>query len=150
MNLYKQVDKWFKDDEKGYKPFFKNWIYFNSTPYIEGAVSMGNVPGERNLRKFIDGSKLCQLILAIDFVRMYDSTGTSEINIDIMEELDNFIRWVEDKNNNKDFPYFGDKLYVNKISVLTNSPSLLVDTNQGLGKYQIQISLQYKDEREVI
>lgn len=146
MNLYKIINEWFTDE---YEPFYRNWIYFNTTPYIIGAVSMNAVAGDRVIKSYITGAKLKNIILAMDFVMEYDATGTSDINIDIMEELENFNSWVEEKNKLKQFPDFGIGNTINKIEVLTNVPSMLVDTTQGLAKYQIQIKFEYLDESEV-
>ena len=146
MNLYKIINDWFTNE---YEPFYGNWIYFNATPYIVGTVSMNAVAGDRVIKSYITGAKLKNIILAMDFVMTYDATGTSDINIDIMKELENFNSWVEEKNKLKQFPDFGINNTINKIEVLTNVPSMLVDTTQGLAKYQIQIKFEYLDESEV-
>ena len=150
MNLYKQINDWFTDEDSGYVPFFNNWLYFNATPYIVGTVSMNAVAGDRIVRQDVAGGKVKQLTLAMDFVYNYDPTGTSDINIDIMEELENFNVWIEQKNRLMEVPNFGAYNTVKKIEVLTNVPSMLIDTNQGLAKYQIQIRFEYNDESEVI
>lgn len=147
MNLYKNINEWLMTF---YTPFYNNWIYFNATPYIVGAVSMNSVPGDRVVREYITGVKVKQLTLAVDFVKEYDNSGTSDINIDIMEELEKFSSWIEHQNNLKNFPDFGETNYVQDIEVLTDVPSLLVDAVQNLGKYQIQIRINYNDESEVI
>lgn len=146
MNLYKKVNDWLKQ----YEPFYNNWIYFNATPYTVGAVAMNTVSGNRVVREYITGIKSKQLTFAIDFVRAYDLDGTSDINIDIMEELENFSSWVELQNKNENFPDFGEYNFIQKLEILTNVPSLLVDNTQNLAKYQIQFRINYNDESEVI
>lgn len=150
MNLYKQVNNWFMDEQIGYIPFFNNWLYFNATPFIVGAVSFNSVPGDRVVKEYIEGTKVKELILAIDFVTQYDLEGTSDINMDIMEEVENFNKWVEDRNINKQFPDFGENNIVTSVVSLSDTPSMLVDSTQNLAKYQIQIKINYNDESEVI
>lgn len=146
MNLYKKVNEWLKQ----YTPFYNNWIYFNATPYIVGAVAMNTVSGDRVVRTYITGIKSKQLTLAIDFVREYDANGTSDINIDMMEELENFSSWIEEQNKLENFPDFGETNFIQSLEVLTNVPSTLVDNTQQLAKYQIQFRINYNDESEVI
>lgn len=150
MNLYKQVNKWFTDEQIGYIPFFNNWLYFNATPFVVGAVSVNSVPGDRVVKNCIEGTKVKELILALDFVTEYDLSGTSDINLDIMEEVETFNKWIEDRNINKEFPDFGQYNIVTSVESLTDTPSMLVDATQNLAKYQIQIKINYNDESEVI
>lgn len=145
MNLYKKVNEWLKQ----YEPFYNNWIYFNATPYVVGSVAMNAVSGDRIVREYITGVKAKQLTLAIDFVKEYDAVGTSDVNIDIMEELENFSSWIEQNNIVKNFPDFGEFNFVQELEVLTNVPSLLIDSTQQLAKYQIQFRINYNDESEV-
>ena len=149
MNLYRQVNKWFTDVVSGYKPFLNIWLYFNATPYVVGTVTMNMVSGDRIVKEYITGTKVKQLTLAMDFVTAYDLQGTSDLNMDTIDELENFCRWVEEKNKSKEFPDFGTNNIIENIKVLSNVPTMLVDTTQGLAKYQIQIQINY-NEMEVI
>lgn len=143
MNLYKRINTWFKDEHNGYVPFLNNWLYFNATPYILGSVSMNMVAGDRVIKEDILGNKYKEIVLAMDFVTQYDAMGTSDINIDMIDELENFNEWIELKNTRKEFPDFGGNCKVMEIVVLTNVPSMLIDTTSNLAKYQIQIKFEY-------
>lgn len=145
MNLYEQISNWIIE----YQPL-NNWIYFNATPVNPGAVSMNSVAGDRVVRKFIDGSKQKEIIFAIVMISQYDPTGTSSVNLDAMNEVNNFSEWIDEQMVNKNFPEFKETDFIEKIEVLSNVPSMLVDTQQGLAKYQFQVKITYKDESEVI
>lgn len=145
MNLYNNINSWIL-----LYPKLNNWIYFNAVPVISGTVSMNPVSGEKVVRSFIDGSKECELIFAIDMVCDYDNIGTTNINMKALDEVQNFTAWIEQKGKQKDFPDLGEYNKVQKIEVLTNVPSILVDTQQSLAKYQFQTRIIYKDESEVI
>ena len=143
MNLYKQINDWLIAK---YAPF-NNWIYFNATPMFAGAVTMNSVAGQRIVKKFIDGSMQKELIFAIDMITQYDNQGTSDINMQALEEVSNFTEWL-DTVPIEDAPDFGDNRIIQKMEVLTNVPTLLVDTTNQLSKYQFQVKITYKERKE--
>ena len=145
MNIYKKIDEWLKNK---YEPI-GGWLYFNCTPMITGTTAMNSVPGDTVVRKFIDGTKEKQLIFAIDMICNYDNQGTSDINMLAMDEVNNFIAWLQNIST-EDYPDLGENNTIKKIEVLTKIPSLLVNTDELLGKYQFQASILYNDESEVI
>lgn len=145
MNLYKNISKWLSEN---YTPI-TNWLYFNATPMIDGTVAMNSVPGDRTIKQFVDGSKQKEIVFAIDMIYNYDGQGTSDINMNALNEVNHFAEWI-DGLKQTDYPDFGMYNEIIKINVLTNIPSLLVNTDQQLGKYQFQVKIIYKDESEVI
>ena len=143
MNLYRQVNQWLTEN---YEPL-GHWMYFNATPMFAGAVTMNSVAGQRIVKKFIDGSMQKELIFAIDMITQYDNQGTSDINMQALEEVSNFTEWL-DTVPIEDAPDFGDKRIIQKMEVLTNVPTLLVDTTNQLSKYQFQVKITYKERKE--
>lgn len=145
MNIYRSIDEWLKDN---YTPL-NNWIYFNATPEIVGAVAMNSVPGDNIRRRFIDGTKEREVLFAIDMIDNYDATGTSDINMTALDEVNNFIEWLDTQKKEKNYPDFGEFTDITEMEVLTNTPSLLVNTQTMLSKYQFQCRIIYKDYKEV-
>ena len=145
MNLYKQVNEWLLN----YEPL-NSWLYFNATPVILGTAALNSVPGDRVTKEFVDGSKEKQLIFAIDMITSYDADGTSDVNMDALDEVNHFSDWIEQQYTDDNFPDFGETNTITKIEVLTNVPSLLVDATSQLAKYQFQSRITYKDESEVV
>lgn len=138
MNLYKQVNEWLLK----YEPL-NNWIYFNATPYISGVAALNSVPTDRVKRTFINGNKEKELIFAIDMVTDYDGTGTSTINLDAIDEVSHFCDWLDEQDKVKNYPDFGEKNTIKKVEVLNNVPSVLVNNEQQLAKYQFQVRIDY-------
>ena len=138
INLYRKVNEWLLD----YTPF-NHWVYFNATPIISGTVAMNMIPGDRVSKEFIDGSTQRELTFSIDMVTTYDPAGTSEVNLQAVDEILMFSSWVEEKATNKDFPDFGEDCKIDKIEVLTNVPSMLIDPTNQLAKYQFQAKITY-------
>lgn len=146
MNLYKRISDWLIAN---YSPL-NNWIYFNATPVDVGTVAMNSVAGESVIKEFVTGRKLKRLTFAVDMITNYDALTTSSINLEAMDEVLNFQNWIIEQHQAKNYPLLEDKMYVDKIDVLNNIPTLLIDAQQHLAKYQFQVSVDYYDESEEI
>ena len=145
MNIYAKIEDWLKL----YKPL-NNWIYFNATPDINGTVAMNSVAGDRVIKRFVDGSKQKEVLFAIDMISLYDNTGTSDINMKNLDEVDNFIEWLELQDKEKNYPTFNDYTIIDKLEVLNSTPTILVNTQDMLSKYQFQVRISYKDIKEAM
>ena len=145
MNIYAKIEDWLKL----YKPL-NNWIYFNATPDIDGTVAMNSVAGDRVIKRFVDGSKQKEVLFAIDMISLYDNTGTSDINMKNLDEVYNFIEWLELQDKEKNYPTFNDYTIINKLEVLNSTPTILINTQDMLSKYQFQVRISYKDIKEAM
>lgn len=145
MQIYKAINEWLLN----YTPL-NNWIYFNATPIITGTVAMNMVAGDRVTKEYIDGTKQKQCVFAIDMISEYDGSGTSDVNMDALAEVESFMDWLEIQNKENNFPNFGEKCITEKVEVLTNVPQLLINEQSQLAKYQFQARVNYKDESEVM
>lgn len=146
MNIYEKINEWLATT---YQPL-NEWLYFNATPMIVGTVAMNSVSGDRVYKRFVDGSVQRRVIFAIDMVLSYDDAGTSDVNMDAINEVNKFSEWIEEQLSLQNVPNFGKNRTIESIEVLTNVPSLLIDNTNGLAKYQFQARIEYKDESEVI
>ena len=88
-----------------------------------------------------------ELAFAIDMITNYDISGTSDVNMEALDEVQNFSEWI-DKQSIDSGPDFGEKCDIEKIEVLTNAPTLLVDTTNQLSKYQFQVKITYTERKE--
>lgn len=138
MNLYESLYRWLST-----YTHIGSWLYFNVTNFEAGCVSLNSVSMSRYLRKDILGNRVVEMVCAIDMIKDYD-TGTSDINLDAIAEVENFAKWIEDNDTKPDF---ANKEIV-KIEVLNNAPSLSVDNEANLAKYQFQIKITYNESEE--
>lgn len=145
MQIYKPINEWLLN----YTPL-NNWIYFNATPVITGTVAMNMVAGDRVTKEYIDGTKQKQCVFAIDMISEYDGSGTSDVNMNALAEVESFMDWLEIQNKESNFPDFGKNYITEKVEVLTNVPQLLINEQSQLAKYQFQARVNYKDESEVM
>lgn len=142
-NLFKLINEWLKQ----YEPI-GSWLYFNSTPVELGTTSMNTLPSSQT-KNYIDGSKDVILLFTINMVKSYDE-GTSDINMDALDEVCQFTDWIREQNDNLNYPVFGDNINVTKVEVLSTVPSLAINQTAQLAQYSFNARLIYKDEREVI
>lgn len=139
VNRYEKISEWLKE----YTPRFR-WIYFNVTTSEPDNLSLKSVQNERELDKFIDGSRRVEFLFALDLVKEYD-TGTSSINLEANREFETISEWVELMNKEKHFPDFGENVLIEQIDVLETVPSVTVDTQAGMAKYQGQFKITYME-----
>lgn len=139
VNRYERISEWLK----GYTPKFR-WIYFNVTNSEADNLSLNSVQNERELDKFIDGSRRVEFLFALDLVKEYD-TGTSSINLEANREFETISEWVELMNKEKHFPNFGENVIIEQVDVLETVPSVTVDTQAGMAKYQGQFKITYME-----
>lgn len=139
VNRYEKISEWLKE----YTPRFR-WIYFNVTNSEADNLSLNSVQNERELDKFIDGSRRVEFLFALDLVKEYD-TGTSSINLEANREFETISEWVELMNKEKHFPDFGENVIIEQVDVLETVPSVTVDTQAGMAKYQGQFKITYME-----
>jgi hypothetical protein len=139
VNRYEKISEWLKE----YTPKFR-WIYFNVTTSEADNLSLNSVQNERELDKFIDGSRRVEFLFALDLVKEYD-TGTSSINLEANREFETISEWVELMNKEKHFPNFGENVIIEQVDVLETVPSVTVDTQAGMAKYQGQFKITYME-----
>ena len=91
---------------------------------------------------FNDGSKEVNLPFAIAMIKAYDAE-MSETNLDAIKEIDHFIEWLNAQDAAQNFPNLGENITVFGLDVLDSSPSVSVDNEQNLAKYQFNCTINY-------
>lgn len=72
--------------------------------------------------------------------------GTSEVNTQNMEIMDEFTEWLEEQQETANFPDFGDKCSEYEIVPLQNMANLAFISDDGLAKYMLGVRIDYKEE----
>lgn len=139
MSKYKAIIEWLSEYKSSY-----GWIFFNNNPSEDETLSLNSISSSREEKRFIDGSKEVSLLFAIVLSKKYD-TGTNDVNLDAMNENEQLMKWVEEKNKAKEFPNLGDNVTVKEIECLESSPSVLVDNDENLAKYQTQFHIIFRE-----
>lgn len=139
---YKAIQEWLKQ----YDPL-NSWIYFNVTPMDTGTVAVNSVPDSTiTVTEYINGDKEKKMVFAIALVQKY-SDGTDELNIKAMEEYENLAGWIEEQDIAKNYPEFTN-CEVWEVMRKDTSPTVSVDSNKMLAKYQSQFEISYLERRK--
>lgn len=141
-NKYAKIKEWFED---GYIPKF-DFVFFNVSSYEVGNASINSIQGERVLNEFMDGSREVELLFSISLMKGYDAAGTSDVNLEAIQDFENIAMWVEEQNENKNYPDFGNNVLIEDLSVLSSAPTVMVDNQNQIAKYQGQFKIRYMEE----
>lgn len=139
-NMYKEIADWLKS----YEPI-NSWIYFNVIPIKSGSVSVESISGVRYIEEFIDGSKRCELFFSVSLVKSYDD-GKSNVNVEANEEFISLNKWVEEQNQDKNYPTISD-ICIESIEPMNNTPTIARDSNKRLAQYTGQFKMTYIEFR---
>lgn len=139
---YKEITDWLKE----YTPLH-TWIYFNVNPAEADNLTVNSIQNERELETFIDSSRTVEFMFAIALAKEFD-TGTSDNNLEAVEEFEQIADWVEEQNRLKNFPDFGNNIIIDAVEVLETTPSVSVDNQNQIAKYQGQFKITYLEKGE--
>ena len=111
-----------------------------SVPYVDGSV----------LRKYtftliVFKSAITNPIVKID--------GYPDENIEDMLDVQGILDWVEEQDENRNYPNFGEDCAIDKMQALTSSPTLdgiNNDVMPALIQYSISIEIEYIDKSKMI
>lgn len=138
----------------------KNPLFFNFAEAQDNNKQFVTVASDRAVeRPYIDGSVLKRYTFtiidyrSIAYQAIVMKAGYPNENVQEMLDVQSLIDWIEEQNNNLNFPDFGDDCVVEEIIALTDSPRLSgVDTQStpSLAKYSVAIQIQYLDKSKMI
>ena len=141
-NKYEQIIKWMQE----YTPLKDEYVFFNVSVAESGFKGVNSVQNERELETYIDGSRRVEFLFSLDIGEEFDST-TSNNNLDALQEFENFSKWVETQNKNKNFPSFEDNEIVESVEVLETVPMISVDSQRSIAKLQGEFKVTYLEGR---
>ena len=124
-------------------PQLYDWLYFNVINETPGDMSLltDNI---NVLKRYIDGTAEKEYIFSIAMLASYDS-GTSDININALQEADNFIKWIKEQNNKTIYPDFGIDCDVYSVEVLTEVPQLTINSENNIARYMITAKVNFAE-----
>lgn len=121
-------------------PQLYGWLFFNTIQSSVGETSL-MTDSINVLDNYIDNTKRKEYLFAIMMMKPYD-TGTSDNNIDVLAETQNFIKWIDEQDELKNYPDWVNCL-IKEISVLSEMPILSVDQDTNVAQYMIQLRIEY-------
>ena len=122
-------------------PDIKSFLYFNTSLEELNHTSVNTITSDYFEQKYLRGG-IKNYDFAVTFIGQYD-TGTSDININQIFDLEKFMLWIDEQNKNKNFPEFQDGEVIS-IENLQNEPSFSgINETGNLAKYMFQIRIKY-------
>lgn len=123
-------------------PGLQSFLYFNSMVDQIGNTAVQTVYGETWEKKFVRGHGIKQWDFAVVKIAQAD-TGTSDINADETQAVQDFMDWIDAQNKSQNFPAF-DGCKILSIENLQNMPNFAgIDNNEGTAKYMFQCRVRY-------
>ena len=123
-------------------PGSQSFLYFNSMVDQIGNTAVQTVYGETWEKKFVRGHGIKQWDFAVVKIAQAD-TGTSDINADETQAVQDFMDWIDAQNKSQNFPVF-DGCKILSIENLQNMPNFAgIDNNEGAAKYMFQCRVRY-------
>ena len=108
-----------------------------------GSYSIDSEPGDV-AQRYLDGSTVRRFPFTISGRMYYGSDLKNQAeNLAFFEELE---AWLAKKELFLDLPDLGEKRTARKLEVLSSAYPFIVDEDQGLARYQIQLRLTYLQE----
>jgi hypothetical protein len=76
------------------------------------------------------------------------STTTDDLNLDAMNFAQGVMNWIDEQNDTKNFPDFGEKCEILKLENLQNMPNLaMIDMENMQAQYMIQCKVLYFENK---
>lgn len=136
-----------------------NPVFFNFANIASNNKQLVTMATDKAVeRPYIDGSVLKRYTFTIIDYRsivyqaLTGSTSQNE-NIEKMLDVQSIIDWIEEQNDLRNFPDFGDTCEIDEILALTDTPNLNgVDSSKSpsIAKYSVAIRVQYLDKSKMI
>ena len=123
-------------------PGLQSFLFFNSMVDQIGNTAVQTVSGETWEKKYVRGHGIKQWDFAVVKIAQAD-TGTSDINADETQAVQDFMDWIDEQNETGNFPDFSPGKVLS-IQNLQNMPNFAgIDNNEGTAKYMFQCRVRY-------
>lgn len=140
-NKHKAVLNWLAN-----YPELQSFLYFNTVKEELEFTSVNTITNETIEKEFY-GSVIKNYDFALVMMKSYD-TGTSDINVDELFNVEQFMLWIKEQNKEKKFPYF-ESADILEIKNLQNEPTFSGISQAGdVAKYMVQIRIRYLEKKE--
>lgn len=137
-----------------------NELFFNfAEPEDNNKQFITNTTDRVLNKSYIDGSVLRRYTFTIIDYRsiIYQAVVNSPLypneNVTDLLNVQGIIDWIDEQNDNYNFPNFGDDCKVDSIEALTDTPNLNgvdSESTSKLAKYSIAIRVTYLDTSKVL
>lgn len=138
------------------EPIHNSTLYFNFANVKDAAKQFVTLVSSRNINiPYIDGSVKKRLSMTVQsFLSITDNpivtvSGFDNENISDMSEIQALIDWIDEQNQNHNYPNFGEDCEVEEITTTSNTPRLdMIDitVTPPIARYSFTIRVDYIDK----
>lgn len=122
-------------------------LNFNFSPEAPESISLITNYSDKIRKRYITGDCEKEYGFSIIIVKPY-SSDQDDLNLEAMNFAQAFMDWLDEQNEGKNYPDFGENCTVEKIENLQNMPNLSgVNCEEGLARYMIQAKIIYKERK---
>ena len=123
-------------------------LNFNFSPESEDSIALITNYSDKVRKKYITGDVQKEYGFTLVIVKSYSSFG-DDLNLEAMNFAQAFMDWLEEQNEKKEFPDFGEDCEVQKMENLQNMPNLSgVNQDGTMARYMIQARIIYKERKK--
>ena len=116
----------------------KDVLHFNYSPESLDSFGLLTNYAEQAVKRFINGNVRKAYGFTIEVVKEYSTSG-NDLNLECMNFVQGFMDWIEEQNEQKNYPDFGERCEVEKIELLQNMPNFAgVTVQEGLARHMVQ------------
>lgn len=137
-----------------------NALFFNFIEAKDNNKQLVTMTNDKAVdRPYVDGTVLKRYSFTIidyrsvSYQAVVNITGHSNENVEELLDIQSIIDWIEEQNDIRNFPNFGNTCIIDRIYTATDNPALNgVDTSlkPALAKYSITIQVDYLDTSKQI
>lgn len=123
-------------------------LNFNFSPEAPESISLITNYSDKIRKRYITGDCEKEYGFSIIIVKPY-SSDQDDLNLEAMNFAQAFMDWLNEQNEERKFPDFGENCTVERIENLQNMPNLSgVNYEEGLARYMIQAKIIYKERKK--
>ena len=117
-------------------------LFFNFSSTDDGDTVIAT-SGDMLLEDYISGMQRRRY--AFDLIRCLPAAFTENDpgNVDMMEDIDSIVQWVQQQNDAGNLPQFPDGCAAESIEVLDDRTGYVAATDQNRAKYMIPFAIEY-------
>ena len=117
-------------------------LFFNFSGTDDGDTVIA-YSGDTLINAFIGGEQ--ERRYAFDLIRFLPATYTENDsgNIEMMEDVESIVQWVQQKNEAQELPELPDGMQALSIEVLDTSTGYVAGEDQNTAKYMIPFAIEY-------
>lgn len=127
-------------------PGLQSYLFFNSVTDEIGNTSVQTVYSEEWEKQYVRGHGIKHYDFAVVQIREQDP-GTSDNNARQIQDVQEFMDWIDAQDKARNFPDFGPGARVMRIANLQNMPNFAGTNEAGnMAKYMFQCRVTYTIE----